>query len=53
MGKTARTLTVIMLGLNAIYCALIYKCGECTGEEKALDWVREKVEEVTKPFMKD
>ena len=46
MKKTATYLTIVMLGINALYCALIYKCGRYDGEEGAFGYVREKIHEL-------
>ena len=49
-GKTARILTGIMIGLNAFYAFLIYKVGQGDGEMRALDHVREDLEDVAGRF---
>lgn len=44
--SAAKAITILMLGLNAIYCGLIYKLGTYEGEETAYQNWKAKIQEI-------
>lgn len=46
MNVSAKIMTGVLIGVTIIYCELIYKIGEHEGELHAIQYVREKVEEM-------